>query len=49
MFDRRTELGGSAVAKRMSLILFSGTVDKLLAAATLATCGTAIELEFDHF
>lgn len=37
------------MAKRMSLILFSGTVDKLLAAATLATGGAAMEMEVDIF
>lgn len=34
---------------RMSIIVFSGTVDKLMAAATLATGGAAMGLEVELF
>jgi peroxiredoxin family protein len=34
---------------RMSLIVFSGTVDKLMAVATLATGGSAMGMEVDIF
>jgi len=34
---------------RMSLIVFSGTVDKLMAVATLATGGAAMGMEVDIF
>ena len=34
---------------RMSLVVFSGTVDKLLAVATLATGGAAMGMEVDIF
>ncbi len=37
------------MAERMSLIVFSGTVDKLLAASILATGATAMGLEVEVF
>src|SRR5579859_6569037 len=37
------------MAERMSLVLFSGTVDKLLAASILATGGAAMGMEVDIF
>ncbi len=37
------------MAERMSLIVFSGTVDKLLAASILATGGAAMGLEVEIF
>ncbi len=37
------------MAERMSIILFSGTVDKLMAASILATGGAAMGMEVDIF
>jgi len=37
------------MAEKMSIIVFSGTVDKLMAAATLATGGAAMGLDVDLF
>jgi peroxiredoxin family protein len=37
------------MAERMSIILFSGTVDKLMAASTLATGASAMGLEVNIF
>lgn len=37
------------MSKRMSLIVFSGTVDKLTAVATLATGAAAMDMEVDLF
>jgi peroxiredoxin family protein len=37
------------MAERMSLVLFSGTVDKLMAASILATGAAAMEMEVDVF
>lgn len=37
------------MADKMSIIVFSGTVDKLMAAATLATGGAAMGLDVDLF
>lgn len=37
------------MADKMAIVLFSGTVDKLMAAATLATGGAAMGLEVDIF
>lgn len=37
------------MAERMSLVLFSGTVDKLMAASILATGAAAMDMEVDIF
>lgn len=37
------------MAERMSLVLFSGTLDKLMAASILATGGAAMGMEVDIF
>jgi peroxiredoxin family protein len=37
------------VSERMSLVVFSGTVDKLIAAATLATGGAMMGMEVELF
>jgi peroxiredoxin family protein len=37
------------MADRMSLIVFSGTIDKLLAASTLAVCGAAMDMHVQIF
>ena len=37
------------MTKRMSLVVFSGTVDKLTAVATLATGAAAMNMEVDLF
>ena len=37
------------MADRMSIVLFSGTVDKLLAASILATGAAAMDMEVDLF
>jgi peroxiredoxin family protein len=39
----------SYVKERMSIVLFSGTVDKLLAASILATGAAAMDMEVDLF
>src|SRR5437588_7661868 len=41
--------GIKTMAERMSIIVFSGTVDKLMAASILATGGTAMGMEVEIF
>ncbi|MDG7040676.1 MAG: DsrE/DsrF/DrsH-like family protein [Nitrososphaerota archaeon] len=37
------------MAKRMSIVLFSGTIDKLMAASILATGAISMDMEVDFF
>src|SRR5215472_1886807 len=43
------ERNNKTMEERMSLIVFSGTVDKLMAASILATGGGAMDLEVEVF
>jgi peroxiredoxin family protein len=46
---RRAYKGAKTMADRMSIIVFSGTVDKLLAASILTTGGAAMGMEVEVF
>ncbi len=46
---RGRKLEETAMAERMSIVVFSGTVDKLMAASILATGGAAMGMEVDLF
>lgn len=47
--DHPSETETKTMAERMSLVLFSGTVDKLMAASILATGGAAMGMEVEIF
>src|SRR5579864_4756559 len=47
--ESRAYKGGRIMQERMSLIVFSGTVDKLMAASILATGAAAMGLEVEVF